>query len=88
LLQAVTGAGTETETGAASGSMPLPAAELQDVLWARRAEWLPADAARESADVPNADEALARLRERFSAFADSDVLKFIERARAARVVSR
>jgi hypothetical protein len=68
--------------------MPLPAAELQDVLWARRAEWLPADAARESADVPNADEALARLRERFSAFADSDVLKFIERARAARVVSR
>jgi MerR family transcriptional regulator, thiopeptide resistance regulator len=98
LLQALTGTGTGTETGTgiATGietgtastaeSTPLRASsELQDELWARRAEWLPADAARESVEVVNAGEAFARLRERISAFADSDVLKFIERARAARV---
>jgi DNA-binding transcriptional MerR regulator len=95
LLQALTGAGagtgtaTATAAGAASGSAseitsyPAPPA-LQDALWARRAEWMPADAARGSADVTSADDAIARIRERISAFADSDVLKFIERARAAR----
>jgi DNA-binding transcriptional MerR regulator len=95
LLQALTGAGTGTgnvnESGStsASESTPLRALpELQDELWARRAEWLPADAARESVDVTNAGEALARLRGRIGAFADSDVLKFIERARAARGATR
>jgi DNA-binding transcriptional MerR regulator len=97
LLQALTGTGagagagtgTATAAGAASGSAseitsyPAPPA-LQDALWARRAEWMPADAARGSADVTSADDAIARIRERISAFADSDVLKFIERARAAR----
>jgi DNA-binding transcriptional MerR regulator len=84
-----TGIGAATAAGAASGSAseitsyPAPPA-LQDALWARRAEWMPADAARGSADVTSADDAIARIRERISAFADSDVLKFIERARAAR----
>ena len=74
-------------TGAASESTPLPASpELPDELWSRRAEWLPAEAARESVEVTNAGEALARLRERIRAFADSDVLKFIERARVARAL--
>lgn len=83
------GTGAAVAPGAASGSAaeitsyPAPPA-LQDALWSRRAEWMPADAARESADVTSADDAIARIRERISAFADSDVLKFIERARAAR----
>jgi hypothetical protein len=89
LLQALTGTGTGTGTGpgpeAASEPTPLrESPELQEQLWARRAEWLPADAARESADVTKASEALARVRERIATFADSDVMEFIERARAAR----
>jgi MerR family transcriptional regulator, thiopeptide resistance regulator len=83
LLQAVTG----PQTGAEAAAEPAPlraSPELQDKLWARRAEWLPADAVRDSADVPNAAEAIARLRKAVGTFADSDVLKFIERARAAR----
>ena len=82
LFQAVTGAGPET---AASESVSLrPSPELQDEVWARRAEWMPADAAHASVDVTTSGEALARLRERINTFADSDVLTFIERARAAR----
>ena len=96
LLQALTGAGPETgaQTGAATtgpavgiAAPPTPlraSSALQDELWARRTEWLPADAVRESADVANAGEAMARLRERVSAFADNDIMQFIERARAAR----
>jgi MerR family transcriptional regulator, thiopeptide resistance regulator len=96
LLQALTGAGPETgaQTGAATtgpavgiAAPPAPlraSSALQDELWARRTEWLPADAVRESADVANAGEAMARLRERVSAFADNDIMQFIERARAAR----
>jgi MerR family transcriptional regulator, thiopeptide resistance regulator len=93
MLQALTGTatgpgtGTETATGAGAASEPTPLREspaLQEELWARRVEWLPADAARASADVTKASEALARVRERIATFADSDVMAFIERARAAR----
>jgi DNA-binding transcriptional MerR regulator len=56
--------------------------ELRDALWARRAEWLPADAER---DAPtDAEDALAQIRERIKFFADTGVLEFINRARAAR----
>jgi MerR family transcriptional regulator, thiopeptide resistance regulator len=83
LLQALTGSGTRADVVA--GATQFNASpEFQDELWARRAEWLPPDAARESTDVPSADEAFARLRERISSFASSDVLDFIQRARAAR----
>jgi DNA-binding transcriptional MerR regulator len=78
------GAGTASDIGTSESIALSATPALQDELWARRAEWLPADAARESLDVPNAAEAMARLRERVSAFADSNVLKFVERARAAR----
>jgi len=56
--------------------------QLRDALWARRAEWLPADAERQSpADV---DEAFRRVRDRVTAYADAEVIGFIARARAAR----
>jgi DNA-binding transcriptional MerR regulator len=77
-LEALTGGATGPEVQTGVG-------DLRDEIWARRAEWLPDDAARESADVTNAGEAMARLRERIGTFAGSDVLKFIERARVARV---
>lgn len=47
-------------------------------LWARRAEWLPADIAWDTGDV-TAEEALARAREHATSFAGSDVLQFIRR---------
>jgi DNA-binding transcriptional MerR regulator len=88
-LQALTGSGTGAAAGGGAGpaaeSTPLPGTspELREKLWARRAEWLPADAAQDTVDMTS-DEGIARLRERMSTLADSDVLKFIERARAAR----
>jgi DNA-binding transcriptional MerR regulator len=85
-LQALTGSGTAAgaKAGTASESTPLGTSpELREKLWARRAEWLPADAAQDTVDMTS-DEGIARLRERMSTLADSDVLKFIERARAAR----
>jgi DNA-binding transcriptional MerR regulator len=90
-LQALTGSGTApgavagAGAGTASGSTKFGASpDLREKLWARRAEWLPADAAQDTVDMTSANEGIARLRERMSALADSDVLKFIERARAAR----
>jgi hypothetical protein len=57
--------------------------ELRDALWARRAEWLPANAERHSpADV---DDAFRRVRDRVTAYADAEVIGFIARARAARI---
>jgi DNA-binding transcriptional MerR regulator len=77
--------GTGSETAAATGDARVAAQpELRGKLWARRAEWLPADAARESVGVQTADEAVARLREQVHTFAERGVLNFIQRARAAR----
>jgi DNA-binding transcriptional MerR regulator len=76
-----TGTGTATETAAARAAT---SSKLREALWARRAEWLPAEAARESAGAQTADEAIAHLRGRLDTFVESDVLKFIQRARAAR----
>jgi hypothetical protein len=62
-----------------------PTAEFQEELWARRADWLPADASRD-ANAPNTSaEAMARLSERAQSFVGTEVMDFIARARAARV---
>jgi DNA-binding transcriptional MerR regulator len=76
LLQALTGPASRPDAGRATP-------ELRDELWARRAEWMPADAAREMGDV-TAEEARSRLQEQISAFGGTEVLEFIRRARAAR----
>ena len=84
-LQTLTGADTPTVTGPAADPSALRGAPgLWDELWARRADWLPADALRETGDLTDAEDARARVRQRASSFADSDVLDFIRRARAAR----
>jgi DNA-binding transcriptional MerR regulator len=78
--------GTHAVTAIGAGAEPAfrDTPERRDELWARRAEWLPADAGREQRDPAEAEQALAQARERIHAFASSDVLAFIERARAAR----
>ena len=53
-------------------------------MWARRSEWLPPDAAEQAAALGTADEALARVRAMAESFPGSDVMEFIQRARAAR----
>jgi MerR family transcriptional regulator, thiopeptide resistance regulator len=84
-LQALTGTDTTTVTGPTADPTAFGVAPgLWDEVWARRAEWLPADAAREAGDLTDADKALARVRERARSYADSDVLDFIRRARTAR----
>jgi MerR family transcriptional regulator, thiopeptide resistance regulator len=72
-----------TAPGAGSRAVRVTPA-LHEMLWARRVEWLPDDAVRETSDLTNAEEALARVRERVSAFAGREVLDFIMRARNAR----
>jgi DNA-binding transcriptional MerR regulator len=61
-----------------------PASELREKVWARRAEWLPPDAAEQSACLGSAEEALARVRAMAEAFPGTEVMDFIRRARAAR----
>ena len=90
LLQAVTGADPTIGPGAGSEMFVTPPQmppQIEEEVWARRAEWLPAGAARDARDV-TADEAFDRVRQRARAFAGSDVLEFIERARAARQRAR
>ena len=85
LLQALTGTDATKFIEPGSDSTPFRATpEIRDAVWARRAEWLPADAERETRELTDAEEALAQVRERIKSFADSSVLEFITRARAAR----
>jgi hypothetical protein len=76
--------GDSQANGAGQADRANHARQLQDEVWARRAEWLPAHAAREAMDATSADQAMARVREVVRAFADNDVFEFIQRARAAR----
>lgn len=85
LLQALTGTDAATIVEHGSDSTPFRATpEISDALWARRAEWLPADAERATRELADVEEARAQVRERIKSFAGSDVLEFIKRARAAR----
>ena len=67
-------------TDLAFGSTP----ELREQVWARRAEWLPAGAAEQTATVGDAGAAVAQARAGADAFVGGDVMEFIRRARAAR----
>ena len=58
--------------------------ELREEVWARRSEWLPRDAAEEAAAIGSAEEALARVRAMAENVPGTDVMDFIQRARAAR----
>jgi DNA-binding transcriptional MerR regulator len=74
-------------TGGASKARPtseVPTPELRAELWARRAEWLPADVARTTESLSDANEALAKARALATSFVGDDGLEFIERAKAAR----
>lgn len=62
--------------------------EVRDEVWARRAEWLPADVVEQAATMGNAEDVLAQVRARADTFAGSDVMEFIRRARAARRLER
>lgn len=85
LLQALTGTHAAKLLEHRADSMLFRATpELRDALWARRAEWLPAEAQRDPRPPADAGDALAQVRERVKFFADTDVLEFIQRARAAR----
>ena len=84
LLQALTGTNPLAATTPGGPHDSVASQELREELWARRADWLPADAVRETRDVASVDEAQARVLDRINAFAGSDVLEFIRRARAAR----
>lgn len=85
LLHALTGTDAAMFIEPRPDSTPFRAMpEIRDALWARRAEWLPADAEREARALTDAEEALAQVRKRIASVADSSVLEFITRARAAR----
>jgi DNA-binding transcriptional MerR regulator len=60
-----------------------PTPDLQEEIWARRAEWLPPDAASALEGV-SVEEARERARQGANAFAGSAVLDFIRRARETR----
>jgi DNA-binding transcriptional MerR regulator len=79
LRDAVTGSRPKTPP---TSEAPTPA--LQAELWARRAEWLPADVARTTESLNDANEALSKARALATSFVGDDVLEFIERAKAAR----
>jgi DNA-binding transcriptional MerR regulator len=81
LLRAVTGA--DAVAAGVGSEMFVASPQMEEEVWARRAEWLPDGVARETGGVTAAD-ALGRVRERARALAGSDVLEFITRARAAR----
>jgi DNA-binding transcriptional MerR regulator len=77
----------DAATGGVSKTLPTseaPTAELRAELWARRAEWLPADVARTTESLSDANEALSKARALATSFVGDDVLEFIERAKAAR----
>lgn len=78
LLQALTGVDTPKVLDAAA-LQATPG--IGDDLWNRRAEWLPGHEATESVTV---ESVRAQAFERAKTFADSAVLDFINRARAAR----
>jgi DNA-binding transcriptional MerR regulator len=61
-----------------------PAPDLREEVWARRSEWLPPDAAEQSAGLGTAEEAMATVRAMAERFPGNDVMEFIQRARAAR----
>ncbi len=61
-----------------------PTSELREDVWARRAEWLPRDAADQAAGMGSSEDALARVRAMAENVLGSDVMDFIRRARAAR----
>jgi hypothetical protein len=85
LLHALTGTDTARLMEHDAGEAPFRATpELRDELWSRRAEWLPADAAKAARETGSAEEALAQVRERMTSLADPRVVEFIQRARAAR----
>jgi DNA-binding transcriptional MerR regulator len=79
LQNAAIGGASKTPTTA-----EIPTPELRAELWARRAEWLPADVARTTERVSDANEALSNARALAMSFVGDDVLEFIERAKAAR----
>jgi DNA-binding transcriptional MerR regulator len=79
LQDAATGGASKTP---ATSEGPTPA--LRAELWARRAEWLPADVARTTESLSDANEALSKARALATSFVGDDVLEFIERAKAAR----
>jgi DNA-binding transcriptional MerR regulator len=79
LQDAATGGASKTP---ATSEVPTPA--LRAELWARRAEWLPADVARTTESLSDANEALSKARALATSFVGDDVLEFIERAKAAR----
>ena len=84
LVARFTGAkGQALEAAAAARLTVLPPPAMREKLWARRAEWLPAEANAATQNV-QADEAVLAARSRAESFASSEVLDFIGRARAAR----
>jgi MerR family transcriptional regulator, thiopeptide resistance regulator len=85
-LQALSGTSSSAQPALESDAFRTTP-ELEEELWARRTEWLPAGVAPDAGDV-TANEALERVRERARAFGGSDVLEFIRRARAARDAAR
>lgn len=85
LLQALTGTDATKFIDPGSASTPFRATpEIRDALWARQAEWLPADAERKARELTDPEEARAQVQEQLQLFAGRSVLGFIKRARAAR----
>ena len=84
-LQALTGTDpakpSEGHAESALGETP----EIRQQLWARRAEWMPPDAGRETHAPADAEQAFARASQWSESYASREVLEFIQRARAARM---
>jgi len=84
LVARFTGAkGAALEAAADARVSMVPPPPLREALWARRAEWLSAEA-RDAPPHVAADEALLTARRQAESFASPEVLAFIGRARAAR----
>ncbi len=85
LLQALTGTDATKRMESGPNAAPFRATpELRDELWARRAEWLPADAATAGGEPTAGGDALDQARKRAERFADPTVIEFMKRAMAAR----
>ena len=61
-----------------------PTSALREEVWARRAEWLPPDAAEQAAGLGSAADALAKVQAMARDFPGGEVMDFIKRARDAR----
>ena len=59
--------------------------EIRQELWARRAEWMPPDAGRDTDAPADAEKAFARASQWSESYANPEVMEFIKRARAARM---